>query len=208
MSTISKIIFQTSIKKPESYIIDKILSHCPPDWTYLHFNDEEAISFLKENYLEEFKNIVYKFNQMPSGAHKADLFRYYFLYIKGGVFIDSDAMIETNIENVIQDYHFFSVQSLEPDLIFQGFIGCTPGNVIVYEALQYAYDINIEHLKSYYFLFCRILHNIVHSEAHSSSDNKIKLYNERHRNNDCAETYDENNQILLIHYYRHKTIPK
>ena len=41
---------------------------------------------------------------MPIGAHKADLFRYYYLYINGGVYIDSDLMITTNIENIILNY--------------------------------------------------------------------------------------------------------
>lgn len=104
--TIPNIIFQTSKDKPEQYIIDKISSKSH-NWKYIHYNDEEAIRFLNEHYIEEFKDIVLKMNQIPNGAHKADLFRYYHLYITGGVFIDSDAMIEMNIENVIQDYDFF-----------------------------------------------------------------------------------------------------
>jgi mannosyltransferase OCH1-like enzyme len=103
MRVIPNTIFQTSIEKPEKCLVDKIIKKCP-DWTYKHFNDEEIISFFNENYIEEFKDIVKKFNNMPTGAHKADLFRYYYLYLNGGVFIDSDAMIEVNIEDVVQDY--------------------------------------------------------------------------------------------------------
>ena len=84
--TIPKIIFQTSIKKPENYVIDKILSRCVT-YAYTHFDDNEIIQFFRDNYLEEFKDIIQKFNSMPTGPHKADLFRYYFLYINGGIFI-------------------------------------------------------------------------------------------------------------------------
>ena len=45
-----------------------------------------------------------KYNSIKLGTHRADLFRYYYLYINGGIFIDSDAMIETDIENIIKDY--------------------------------------------------------------------------------------------------------
>ena len=141
--SIPKIIFQTSRKKPEQYIVNKILSKCD-NWKYIHYNDEEAIHFFNENYIEEFKDIVIHFNKMPCGPHKADLFRYYHLYITGGVFMDSDAMIEMNIENIIQDYIFFSVYSIIPNTIFQGFIGSTPKNNIIYKALCDAYNINIQ----------------------------------------------------------------
>jgi hypothetical protein len=78
---IPKIIFQTSVNKPDQYVIDKIMSKCN-DYTYIHFNDAEIIEFFKNNYIDEFKNVIEKFHTIKSGAHKATLFRYYLLYIK------------------------------------------------------------------------------------------------------------------------------
>lgn len=201
--TIPKIIFQTSKTKPEQYVIDKISEKCN-DWKYTHYDDVEAIQFFDENYIEEFKDIISKFNKMPSGAHKADLFRYYHLYITGGVFIDSDAMIEMNIENIIKDYNFFSVYSIMPNTIFQGFIGSNPKNEIIYEALCDAYNINIEELSSYYHLLCHNLFNIIKNK---SSDN-IHLYKEKLYNQISAVTVNDNNEIILTHYWKHKIIPK
>lgn len=205
--TIPKIVFQTSKNKPEKYIINKILSKCN-DWKYTHYDDNEAIQFFNENYIEEFKDIVTKFNEMPTGAHKADLFRYYYLYINGGVFIDSDAMIEMNIENVIQDYDFFSVSSCYiSNLIFQGFIGSTPKNIIIYEALQDAYNINTQTLSNNFHLLCYNLYNIV---KNNENNNKIKLYNEKFSSNKdgCSETLNDDNETILIHYFAYKNIPE
>ena len=129
--SITKILFQTSITKPEKYLLDKINSFINNDWEYYHFNDNEIIEFFKNNKLDEFPNIIEKFYSMPTGAHKADLFRYYFLYIKGGVFLDFDAMLNCNIEEITNNCSFFTVKSACKGM-FQGFIGASPKNLIIY----------------------------------------------------------------------------
>ena len=203
---IPHIFFQTSRNKPEQYIVDKILSKCH-DWKYVHYSDEEAIEFMKLNYIEEFKDIIDKFNTIKRGEHKADLFRYYHLYITGGVFMDSDAMIETDIDDVIKDYDFFTVASTyAPGAIFQGFIGSTPGNVIIYEALKHAYSINIDELSKNYFVLCFYLNTIV--ENHKNNF-RVYLYSERFYRNDCAEVFDTaTNKTIVLHYWEHKIIPR
>lgn len=201
---IPKIIFQTSKNKPEQYIIDKILSKCE-NWKYIHYDDDEAVQFLRDNYIEEFKDIINKFNEMPTGAHKADLFRYYYLYINGGVFIDSDAMIELNIENIVKDYDFFSVEStLVPGAIFQGFIGSTSNNIIIYQALQDAYNIDISHLINNYHALCFDLTILINNNKRVVNS---YLYKEKYYNDDCAECYNDNNETILLHYWRYKVIP-
>jgi mannosyltransferase OCH1-like enzyme len=50
--------------------------------------------------LKEFPNIAEVFHSFEKGEHKSDLFRYYFLYVKGGVFMDTDAMIEVDIDTI------------------------------------------------------------------------------------------------------------
>ena len=60
--------------------------------------DNEIIEFFKNNKLDEFPNIIEKFYSMPTGAHKADLFRYYFLYItQVNTYISFNLRLKTNI---------------------------------------------------------------------------------------------------------------
>lgn len=208
---IPKIVFQTSIEKPKQYVIDKILSKCA-SYEYRHFDDNEIIQFFKDNPLEEFKNIAEKFYAIPKGPHRADLFRYYFLYINGGVFIDSDAMIELNIDDIVKDYSFFSILSHhhQGDIIFQGFIGATPKNKIIYEALRDAYTINVARLKEFHVL-CRNLYNIIKNKTFNF---KYKLYEEEIWNHDnmnknrYSRSYNDDNQIILKHYCIDKIVPK
>ena len=172
--SIPKIIFQTSKSRPPNYVI-YMIKQLSPGWVYIHFTDEDIINFFNENYLKEFPNIVEKFNLIKNGAHKADLFRYYFLYIKGGVFLDSDAMLQNNIDNIVKEYDFFSVESIPcPGCIFQGFIGANPYNKIIYEALDDAYNVNIEILDKDYHLLCKNLFCMLKKKW----EYNIKIYTE------------------------------
>jgi mannosyltransferase OCH1-like enzyme len=200
---IPKVLFQTSIKKPEQYIVDKFTSNMNNEWKYCHFNDEEIIDFFKKNYLEEFSDIIAKFNSMPKGAHKADLFRYYYIYVKGGVYVDSDAMITVNIDEIVKDYSFFSVQGGNNG-IFQGLIGACPKNEIIYKALLDAYNINIELLSKIYLLLCYNLHKIIHDNSYNF---KYKLYHDKKLSNDEYGIYD-GDKLILIHYCTKKIIPR
>lgn len=202
---IPKIIFQTSVNKPNEYLVNMI-KNLSPDWTYIHFNDNEIIDFFKNNYLEEFPNIIEKFNSIKTGAHKADLFRYYFIYIKGGVFLDSDAMLQKNINEIVKDYNFFTVESTHycPLCIFQGLIGANPNNQIIYEALKDIYNIDNQLLIEDYLIICKNLYNILKKKWNY----KIKIYKEIYGSNKVAITVDNNdNSLIIAHYFDSKIVP-
>ena len=170
-SKIPKIIMQTSKNKLDNNVINGIKKWCP-NWTYYHFIDKEIICFLKENQLKEFPNIIEKFNSFHKGQHKADLFRYYFLYLKGGIFLDSDAMFETNIDCIIKNYDAIFLKSfMKPPHLFNGFIATQAKNPIIYEALKHAYNTDNAILNKrgngpygfqHYHYFCEELWRIYH----------------------------------------------
>jgi mannosyltransferase OCH1-like enzyme len=82
-----------------------------PEWTYVHYTDQEILQFFEDNPLEEFPDVSGIFTRLTNGANKACFFRVYHMLVKGGVFLDSDAMLSTSIENVTRDYSFFTVVS-------------------------------------------------------------------------------------------------
>ncbi len=206
---IPKIIFQTSKTRPQSYLVDQIRS-LSPNWEYRHFIDEDIIQFFKDNYVEEFKDVITVFNQIKSGAHKADLFRYYFLYVNGGVYIDSDGMLEINIENVTQNYSFFSVDSCGvPNSIFQGFIGAVPKHDIIHKALLDVYNLDQDQLSKDYHLLCKNLYHIIHNNYNLLDPNvDIKLYREIPHAQGICKSIDDQNQTIFIHYWQYKDIPR
>lgn len=201
---IIKNVLQISINPPEDNVI-KLINKYFPDWNYYHFTDEKIIEYLKNNPLKEFPNCINRFNELPIGAWKADLFRYYFLYINGGVFIDDDAMIHYNIDDIIKDYSGIFIKSnfFESfEHIFNGFIYITPKHPIIYEALKHILEIN--YIDNYQ-VFCIELLNIINK---LQPDN-IKIYNETIKKNEMKNKsiiLDDNGNKLLTHYFQNKII--
>ena len=154
-SNIPKVIFQTSKEKIPLYV-KKMIKNKSKGWKYKYFSDEDIIQFFIDNPLKEFPKIIEKFNYFKNGAHKADLFRYYYLYIKGGVFIDSDAILNKDIESIIEDYSFVSVKSIVPNTLFNGFIATEKKNIIIYNALKKIYETKNKQLNKNYHLICKI----------------------------------------------------
>lgn len=204
--SIPKIIFQKSKVPQPDYVVDMINQKIPDDWEYRNYINGDEISFFKENPLEEFPLIEKVFNSYPRQQHKSDLFRYYFMYIYGGVYLDSDAMIYTNIIDIIKTYDFVSVSSINPKNIFNGFICSMPKHPIIYKALQNAYQIEVEKL-SYFQRLCENLYEIVYDPSVTYPN--IKIYPESFLNDnlDIGCTMDQT-EIIIRHYHAHKIIPR
>jgi mannosyltransferase OCH1-like enzyme len=204
---IPKVIVQTSRQPPFPYVVN-IICNKSPGWDYKHFTDADVIHFFTDNPLPEFPDVINKFYSFSYGEHRADLFRYYYLYVKGGVYIDTDAMITTNIDEIIPDVDFFTVNSnYFPGTFFQGFIGCVPGNIIIYEALKDLYNIDNQKLIQHFHQLCQNMYNMVNNNHYNC---KIKLFEEIYGNATDAHIIDveQDNKLVLIHYHIKKIIPQ
>jgi mannosyltransferase OCH1-like enzyme len=207
MSTITKTIVQTSRKKPEQYIVDMIRKRSP-GWDYLHFTDDEIMVFFSENPVPEFPNVIAKFYTFNYGEHRADLFRYYYLYVKGGVYIDMDAMIQENIEDIVGDADFFTVNSnYFPGTVFQGFLGASPKHPLIYKALYDIYHISTQDLIREFHVLCKNLYNFIQEELRNGERKYIiKLFDEVYGNETDAYV-KSGEKLVLIHYHIKKVIP-
>ena len=204
------LFFQTSKDPPLKYIVDQIKEKTK-GWKYMHFTDKDILQFFKEHPLKEFPNVEEKFHSFEKGPHKADLFRYYFLYVNGGVFMDSDAMLEVDIGTIVKEHDFFSVDSkyINRNRIFQGFIGCVPKHPIMYAALKdmYAitndvlkdYDILTKHMYTFYQKY-KTPHSTLYFEKYITKPNKTLT-------NACKSVTYEEDRLLLSHYPCQEKIP-
>lgn len=66
-----------------------------PEYDYEFFDDARCVRFIKNNYDN---NILTKFMVINTGAGKADFFRWLYLYKKGGIYVDIDAVCKQSIE--------------------------------------------------------------------------------------------------------------
>jgi mannosyltransferase OCH1-like enzyme len=200
MTRIPKIILQTSLKKQPAYVVEMLKCNSP-SWTYLHFTDQEIIEYFIMHPEPDFPFVLHKFHRMKFGAHKADLFRYYFLYQNGGVFLDSDAMIECDIENIVGEHELFSVKSYIDNTVFQGFLGCSPRHPTIYKALKDAYTIDVDVLTNQYHLLTANMWRFFCECAN------YKLYKELESDGEKAVTVDDRGSPILTHYWKTKVIP-
>jgi hypothetical protein len=206
--SIPKTIVQTSRKDHEPYIVDMIKQRSP-GWQYLHFKDDDIIEFFSENPIPEFPNVIAKFYTFNYGEHRADLFRYYYLYVKGGVYMDTDAMIEENMDDIVGDADFFTVNSnYFPGTVFQGFLGASPKNPLIYKALYDIYTISTLDLVREFHVLCKNLYQFIQQEKLNTSPRmKLKLFEEVYGNEEDAHVKD-GDKLVLIHYHIRKVIPR
>ena len=213
-SHIPPVLFQTTKKDPlDAYVVDMIKRQLGSGWTYEHYNDEAILKFFDDHPIEDLPDIVKKFHALRNGAHKSDLFRYYYLYVKGGFYLDSDAMIYQNINNIVKGYDFVSViscinvlrncvTSQKPEFLFQGIIGAIPKHEIIKQALYNAYNTDPKILDTSYLYWCEDILNIVNTK---NSPN-IKLYKEN-PGNKVSYINGDDGTLLFRHYSIKKVIP-
>lgn len=206
---IPRIIVQTSKEKPEEYI-PTLIAHYSSGWSYQHYVDSEILQFFADNPLPEFPAIANVFHSFHNGEHKADLFRYYFLYVKGGVYIDSDAMIYAELDGIVKSYDFVSVDGRNtfPNTIFQGFLAATPRHPIIYAALSQAYVTAPQTLMNNYSHFCIEFYKLYHATLAERKGLHTKLYYE-YMNKDytMARILNDEGQPILAHYWNTNTVP-
>jgi len=186
---IPKTIIQTSNYEFPYYYKQNILRN-NEDWEYKYFDDNDIIEFIKNNPIEELNNSLDVFNKLEKGPHKADFFRYYYLYINGGVFLDYDIVLDASLTQILKDISFFTCKSImNNDTMFNGFIGSEPRNFIIYEALKKMYFCKSEVLAVDYFYNCRELNSIITTyknilnnlfkDSEEIMKLKCKIFNER-----------------------------
>jgi hypothetical protein len=201
---IPKIVFQTHYKDIPGYVKNKVKNKSN-GWNYLFFTDPDIIKFILENPIPQFPKSVDKFFSIKNGAHKADFFRYYFLFIKGGVFLDSDAEFIKNLDDIIGENEFVTSICADQSLYFNGFICCPPNNKIIYEALKDMYFMDVNQLSRDYFKVVRNFKTVVEKNKY----NGVKLYKEDGNWTGTMNMIDpaNNNEIIIKHYYSNKVVP-
>jgi mannosyltransferase OCH1-like enzyme len=193
---IPRIVVQTAAKPLDENILKQLKPYIK-GWDYQFFTDDDILKFFKDHPLKDYPDIAERFTSCKNGENKADIFRIYFLYVKGGVYLDWDLLLKENLDDIIGKKHFISVYSMVPNTIFNGFIASTPHHHILKEALTDAYNSKKDQV--WYFHFCAQLFNAI--EKHKNDPN-VKMLTEGGHNDQTCNTIDPDTcKVLAIHYH-------
>ena len=168
---------------PPTSIVNEISERC--NYTFLYEHNTTYENFIKNNPIDLYN--IDEFNSIKSIAIKRLVFILYYLYIKGGIYIDLRVIPTNNIQTInLENVSLLCVNSMmNKEQLFLGIIGCKQHEPIALELIK---KISIDTNESLHTIFKTI-------------DNNILFLNEKILLNDCVSTVDANDNILFNHYY-------
>jgi len=122
-----------------------------PEYEHYFFNEEDRVDFIEKNFDSRVLNAYLK---LIPGAFRADLWRCCILYIKGGVYIDSDMICLKNLSELISDIDTFITCRDDPmssKFLANGFIASIPKHPFLKKQIDNIVD-NVENLRIRYYL--------------------------------------------------------
>lgn len=130
-------------KKIPSYIYQQYRQYAN-DYNLKVFDDTDCVRFLRKEYGNEYVN---KFNNIGLGAHKADFFRYAYLYKYGGIYCDVKTLILKDFNDIFSErqnrfymvYTFTDYPNNRP-MIYNGIIATYPRNPYIGKLLTRIYQ--------------------------------------------------------------------
>ena len=193
---IPRVIFQ--IAKLPLECRDNYWKQTFPNYEYIFYNDKNNVSdFFKKHPSKSFPNIIKTWKSLSRGESRTDLFRYYYLYKKGGLYFDSDLVatpqLHDTMSSIANNTELILVNTSKPPfMIFNGLLAARPKHPIFFEAIRRTYTRNLK-ISYNYFTALLDLYQIYTRERYNNTiiwqEEKIKVLNSK-------------NQIVAHHYWR------
>lgn len=97
-----------------------------PEYEHFFYDDESCAEFIKNNFSND---VLQAYHMLIPGAYKADLWRCCVLYVKGGVYVDSDMECLKPLDSYIDPDDEFVVPRDDPmskSFLYNAFMACYP----------------------------------------------------------------------------------
>ena len=128
-----KIYITSKTKSIPEYVINN-WKQLNPTYEIIHYDNEECIKYLKNNFTQEHVDI---FNYIKDGPIKADFFRVCVIYMEGGVYSDIDIKLLVPIDEFVEkDVNFLTCISYMTDGINPHFIIAPPKHKILKKCID------------------------------------------------------------------------
>lgn len=126
--------FHTRRVEKQLYSLYTDLVNKNPSFRVYFFDDHHCVQFLQRY----FPSIVLEsFSMLKPGAFRADLFRYCFLYVYGGFYIDVNKQLLRPLDDCIPtDTDMVLIRDINQNDIFQAFLGCRPHSLFMKKCID------------------------------------------------------------------------
>ena len=125
-------------KKIPQYIFDNIQLYAN-NYKYILLDDNDAILFLTKYFNIK---IVQRFNDLKLGAHKADLLRYCYLYVYGGIYLDIKTILIKHLDDIFTNKTYFYTCLIDFNtVIYNGLVASKPRNPLMLSLILYIINI-------------------------------------------------------------------
>lgn len=212
---IPKIIIQTYISRDKvpQKVFDNIKKFAP-NYKHYFFSHDDRLKFIKNNYDN---SVVDAYNNTKNMAHQADLFRYCYLYIHGGVYLDIKIELIKPLDEIFKENYTYTALSIVRNSVCQGIIATPPKNKLFLNLINFFKEIqgNIA-----YHTFTKDFYSKVKDDINSELKEGLNvgknmnyyLFREKctHNKSDCYDgldnkglccyIYDNNEPIIKVRY--------
>ena len=217
LNNIPKILVQTykNKNKVPQKVFDNIKKFAS-DYKYHFFEDQDCLEFIKNNFSND---VLQAYQRLENGAHKADLFRYCFLYINGGLYIDIKTELIKPLNKIFNENHIYSVLSIVKNTIYQGIIATPPKKKLFKNLIDHCVEISRAKI-DYYQIFTNHFYKTIKEDLEKNPIeglNNGKKYNYflfsencDYTKNECHDSFDrygrccyinlENEKIFKVRY--------
>ena len=130
-----RVIVQTYHVKSKipSYVYENIKKYAP-DYKHIIYDDAEAYTFIEKHFGIDTAS---KFLALRQGPHKADLFRYCYLYQYGGIYLDIKTELIKPVTEIFTNDYLYSVLSIMNNSIYNGIIATPPKDPVFLDLIQF-----------------------------------------------------------------------
>lgn len=111
-----------------------------PEYEITIYDDDDCRNFIKDNFDE---NVLKAYDSLKPTAYKADLFRYCYLYINGGIYLDIKTVCVKSFNYLLQNNkELLLISDILDNWIYNGIMGVIPNH----QLMKIAIDLSLERI--------------------------------------------------------------
>ena len=138
-------------------VLRETLKYMPSGFTYKCHTHSDMRSYLQEVWGDDVLALFDSYEKIP---HKVDLWRYCILYERGGIYMDADCVLKSDLTPLMQFDSVYVTNNRGVEDVFNGFIAIGAHNPVMKDMVQFMMEAGKEAERDYYYN-CKHLYRVL-----------------------------------------------